>query len=145
MHNLITSMYSILQVNVITYCIITAQNFFPRYMCVSMCVCVCVCVCQSLSFVQLFVPHELGLIRVFCPWNSPGKNTGVGCHLLLQGIFLTQGSDLNLLHCGKILYHLSHQHILLIYLIFVTHSFICLAPKEPLEVIYSKQYSCYKR
>jgi len=30
--------------------------------------------------------------RVFCPWDSPGKNTGVGCHALLQGIFLTQGS-----------------------------------------------------
>ena len=28
-----------------------------------------------------------------CPWNSPGKNTGVGCHSLLQGIFPTQGSN----------------------------------------------------
>ena len=27
-----------------------------------------------------------------CPWNSPGKNTGVGCHSLFQGAFLTQGS-----------------------------------------------------
>ena len=38
-----------------------------------------------------------------CPWNFPGKNTGVGCHFLLQGIFLTQGSNplfLCLLHCG---------------------------------------------
>ena len=32
------------------------------------------------------------------PWDSPGKNTGVGCHFLLQGIFLTQGSNLHLLH-----------------------------------------------
>ena len=32
-----------------------------------------------------------------CPWDSPGKNTGVGCHALLQGIFLTQGSNPNLL------------------------------------------------
>ena len=31
--------------------------------------------------------------RLLCPWNSPGKNTGVGCHVLLQGIFLTQGSN----------------------------------------------------
>ena len=31
------------------------------------------------------------------PWDSPGKNTGVGCHLLLQGIFPTQGSDSRLL------------------------------------------------
>ena len=32
-----------------------------------------------------------------CPWDSPGKNTGVGCHALLQGIFLTQGSNPHLL------------------------------------------------
>ena len=43
------------------------------------------------------------------PWNSPGKNTGVGCHSLLQGIFRTQGSNLGLSHCRQILYHLSHQ------------------------------------
>ena len=39
----------------------------------------------------------------------PSKNTGVGCHCLLQGIFLTQGSNLGLLHCRQILYHLSYQ------------------------------------
>ena len=44
-----------------------------------------------------------------CPWNSSGKNTGVGCHSLLQGIFPTQGSNLGLLHCRQILYHLSYQ------------------------------------
>ena len=37
-----------------------------------------------------------------------GKNTGVDCHSLLQGIFPTQGSNLGLLHCRQILYHLSH-------------------------------------
>ena len=37
------------------------------------------------------------------------ENTGVGCHSLLQGIFPTQGSNLGLLHCRQILYHLSHQ------------------------------------
>ena len=42
------------------------------------------------------------------PWNSPGKNTGVGCHSLLQGIFLTQWLNLCLLHCRQILYYLSH-------------------------------------
>ena len=36
--------------------------------------------------------------RLLCPWDSPDKNTGVGCHFLLQGIFLTQGSNLCLLH-----------------------------------------------
>ena len=44
-----------------------------------------------------------------CPWDSPGKNTGVGCHALLQGIFPTQGSNPGLLHHRQILYHLSHQ------------------------------------
>ena len=38
-----------------------------------------------------------------------GKNTGVGCHVLLQRIFLTQGSNLGLPHCRQMLYHLSHQ------------------------------------
>ena len=41
--------------------------------------------------------------------DSPGKNTGVGCHALLQGIFPIQGSNLGLLHYKQILYHLSHQ------------------------------------
>ena len=47
--------------------------------------------------------------RPLCPWNSPGKNTGVGSHSLLQGIFLTQG--LNPVSCTdrQILYLLSHQ------------------------------------
>ena len=41
--------------------------------------------------------------------DFPGKNTGVGCHALLQGIFPTQGSNPFLQHCRKILYQLSHQ------------------------------------
>ena len=44
-----------------------------------------------------------------CPWDSPGKNTGVGCHFLLQGIFPTQGSDLRLLHWQTDSLPLSHQ------------------------------------
>ena len=44
-----------------------------------------------------------------CPWDFPGKATGVGCHFLPQGIFLTQGSNPGLLHFRQILYHLSHQ------------------------------------
>ena len=47
--------------------------------------------------------------RLFCPWNSPGNNTGVGCHFLLQGIFPTQGSNQGLLCFRQILYHQSHQ------------------------------------
>ena len=41
--------------------------------------------------------------------DSPGKNPGVGCHALLQGIFPTQGLNLGLAHYRWILYHLSHQ------------------------------------
>ena len=41
--------------------------------------------------------------------DSPGKNTRVGCHALLQGIFPTQELNLGLPHCRQILYHPSHQ------------------------------------
>ena len=47
--------------------------------------------------------------RLLCPWNSPGKITGVGCHFLLQGIFPTQGSNVGLPHCRQTPYQLSHQ------------------------------------
>ena len=56
----------------------------------------------------LFRSHGLEPARLLCPWNSPGKNTGAGCHFLLQGIFPTQGSNpplLRLLHCRQLLYH----------------------------------------
>ena len=43
-------------------------------------------------------PMDCSLPRLLSPRDSPGKNTGVGCHALLQGIFLTQGSNLHLLH-----------------------------------------------
>ena len=45
----------------------------------------------------------------YCPWDSPDKNTGVGCHFSLQGIFPTQGSNPGLLICRQILYHLSYK------------------------------------
>ena len=41
--------------------------------------------------------------------DSPGQNTGLGCHALLQGIFPTQGPNPGLPHCRQILYQLSHQ------------------------------------
>ena len=40
---------------------------------------------------------QLGICMLLCPWDFPGKNTGVGCHFLLQGNFPTQGSNLRLL------------------------------------------------
>ena len=52
---------------------------------------------------------QSGPTRLFRPWYSPGKNTGMGCHALLQGIFPTQVSSPRLPHCRWILYPLSHQ------------------------------------
>ena len=43
------------------------------------------------------------------PWDFPGKSTGVGCHFLLQSVFLTQGLNLGLLHFRWIIYHLNYQ------------------------------------
>ena len=71
-----------------------------------MCVLSCSAVCKSLW------SHGLLSTRLLCPWDFSGKNTGVGWHFFLQGIFLTQGSNpclLCLLPCRQILYHLSHQ------------------------------------
>ena len=48
-------------------------------------------------------PRGLQPTRLLSPWDSPGKNTGVGCHFLLQGIFLTQGSNLGLQHWRQML------------------------------------------
>ena len=67
------------------------------------------CQCQSLGHVQLFVTLWTIAHLASHPWNSPGKNTGVGCHFILQGIFLTQGLNLGLLNCRQILYQMSHQ------------------------------------
>ena len=54
-------------------------------------------------------PHGPQPTRLFCPWDFPGRDTGVGCHFLLQGNFLTQGSNPGFLHCRQILYHLSSE------------------------------------
>ena len=47
--------------------------------------------------------------RLLRPWDFPGKNTGVGCHFLLQEIFPTLGLNPGLPHCRQTLYRLSHQ------------------------------------
>ena len=52
--------------------------------------------CSVVSY-SLWPPPGLKLARLFCPWSFPGKNTGVGCHFLLQGIFPTQGLNPHLL------------------------------------------------
>ena len=49
--------------------------------------------CVSHSAVSSLWPHGWQPSRLLCPWNSPGKNTGVDCHSLLQSIFPTQVSN----------------------------------------------------
>ena len=54
-------------------------------------------------------PRGLQPARLLHPWDFPGKSTGVGCHALLQGIFLTQGSNPGLPHHRQTLHHLSQK------------------------------------
>ena len=61
------------------------------------------------SHLTLCVPMDCSPPGSSVNGDCPGKNTGVGCHALLQEIFPTQGSDSGLPHCRRILYHLSHQ------------------------------------
>ena len=49
--------------------------------------------------------------QALCPWDFPGKNTGVDCHFILQGIFPTQESNPGLLHCRQILYQLKYDEV----------------------------------
>ena len=57
--------------------------------------CCCLIAKSCLTVLQT---HGLQPTRLLCPWGFPSKNTGVGCHFLLQRIFLTRGSNPHLLH-----------------------------------------------
>ena len=60
--------------------------------------CVCAWVCMHLAVSNYLRPHGREPTRLLCPWDFPGKNTGVGSHFLLHGIFPTQGQNPPLLH-----------------------------------------------
>ena len=67
------------------------------------------CLCRVASVMcDSLHPYGLYSATLLSPWDSPGKNTGMGCHALLLGIFLTQGLNPSLLHCRRILYLLNH-------------------------------------
>ena len=82
---------------------------------------------RVIPYSSLFFPPCMCLVVQLCPTlcdpldcsppgssvngDSPGKNTGVGCHALLQGIFPTQGLNPGLPYCRWTLYHLSNQGI----------------------------------
>ena len=59
--------------------------------------CMCARMFSSFSCAWFFVTLRTVPARLLCPWDSPTKNTGVGCHALLWGIFLTQGPNQHLL------------------------------------------------
>ena len=61
------------------------------------------------SCLALCVPMDCSTPGSYCLWKFSGRNTGVGCRFLLQGIFLTQGSNLSLLYCRQTLYRLCHK------------------------------------
>ena len=69
----------------------------------------CCAVLSRSAMSTLYCPVDCSLPSSSVPGDSPGKNTGMGCHALLQGIFPTQGSNPGLPHCRQILYYLSHQ------------------------------------
>ena len=79
--------------------------------------------------------------RLLYPWDSPGKNAGVGCHFLLQGIFPTQGLNMHLLHWQADSLPLRHLgspcHCLFIHL---NHSLLY----KILEVFYKTAYNRIK-
>ena len=58
----------------------------------------CLHECSVAQSCPILWPYGLQPSKLLCPWNFPGKNTGTGCHFLLQGIFLTQGLNPHLLH-----------------------------------------------
>ena len=97
--------------HIIVYCysdslILLTGGYNCLYVYSRVCVCVCVCVLVTQSYLTLWRPMDCN------PWNSLGKDTGVDCHALLQGIFPTRRSNSGLLHCRQILYCLSHWEIL---------------------------------
>ena len=98
-------------------------SFFEKcsFLMVRLLLCVCVCVCCFEVGNICFVFKRAFWVKVaqscptlcnpmeYSPWNSPDQNTGVGSLSLLQGIFLTQGSNPGIPHCRQILYQLNHK------------------------------------
>ena len=76
--------------------------------------------------------------RFFCPWNSPGKNAGVVCHSLLQGIFLTQGLNPGLPRCRQILYSWTTREALFQ----STEDHCPQVPKKSKSVPLNRTYKC---
>jgi len=89
--NILTRTRRIMTLKIVTI-IVKEEKWGPR-------------VLSHYSRVWLFATNSMDYSPAGCPWGSPGKNTGVGCQALLQGIFTSHWSNWNLLLCRWILYH----------------------------------------
>ena len=108
MDNYPSNSYFLKEKNLITYVkILNILNYRTLYSHV---------VFQSLSRADSLRPHRLQSVRLLCPWDFSGKNTGVGCHFLLQGIFSTQGWKSQLLHWQADSLLLSHKESICMHL-----------------------------
>ena len=87
---------------------IKAVYCHPAYVTYKQSVCMLVCIVTQ-SCPTLCNPIDCSLPDSSVHENSPGKNIGLGCHVLLQGIFQTRESNPGLLHCRQIIYHMNHQ------------------------------------
>ena len=89
------------------FCILTSSRLMPKPL-------VCgphfkdksqVLLLVAKSCLTLAIAWTVAPVRLLCLWDFPGKNAGVGCHFLHQGIFTTQKSNMHLLLDRQILYH----------------------------------------
>ena len=93
---------------------------------------VCVCVLVTQSCPAPYDPMDCSPPSSSVHGILQARNTGVSSHFLLQGIFLTPGLNLDLLHCRQILYHLSHQR----------SSMGCLQDTQPKEGKHVTAWKC---
>ena len=101
-HSLSTSSGQVLWLNTVCIFLIhspISTKYYQRFLTMNE------IMCESYSVVS----DSLWRYGLYRPWNSLGQNTEVGNLSLLQGIFPTQASNPSLLHCGQILYQLSHK------------------------------------
>ena len=92
------------------------------------------CCCLVESCVQLFLrPHGLQPPRLLCPWDFLGKNTGVGCHFLLQGSFPPR-DQIHIPYMRADSLQLSHQRNPLLYL------YLCLIPPNMVTTSHTRLF-----
>ena len=104
-----TGVYTYVCIYIYIFHVIHVWCFWCIYVYICICTYVYMCGLSGSVMSDSLRPQGLQHIRLLCPWDSPGKNTGLGCHALLQGIFPTQGLNPGLPHCRQILHWLNHK------------------------------------